>query len=185
MDDLDKKIENLVDNYEKGFDKHVPKIEKTVEKIGNGLNRLYIGCGTIFANLFFAAFCLWGAYAATVSWRLQTAGEITTGTITRLEESKTDTGVCCVYSPVIEFEANGQTYSFENENASDSSDYKVGGQVKIRYDPADPNTAQIDKISERWLFPIIIIPSMIFAALLVNFFMIRAWRRGEYILDEY
>ena len=184
MDDFDKKMENLADNYEKGFDKLAPKIENTVEKVGRGLNRLYIGCITIFANLFFAAFCLWGAYAATVSWRLQTAGEITTGVVTRLEESKTDTGACCVYSPVVEFDVNGQTYSFENDNASNQSDYEVGYEVSVLYDPSNPNTAQINKFSERWLFPIIIIPAMIFACLLVNFLMIRAWRRGEDLLSE-
>ncbi len=183
MDDFDKKMDNLADQYEKGVDKLAPKIEKTVEKVGRGLNRLYIGCATIVANLFFGAFCLWGAYAATVSWRLQTAGQTAVGTIIRLEESKTSEGYCCVYSPIVEFQANGQTYTFENENASDSADYDVGGEVRVLYDPSDPNTAQINTFSERWLFPIIIIPAMILAALLVNFFMIRAWRRGEYIWD--
>ncbi len=183
-DDFDKKMEKLVDNYEKGFDKLAPKIENTVEKVGRGLNRLYIGCATLFANLFFAAFCLWGAYAATISWRLQSAGELATGVVTRLEESNTSEGYCCVYSPVVEFEANGQLYTFENDNASSQSDYEIGAKVSVLYDPADPNTAQINTFTDRWLFPIIIIPAMIFAALLVNFFMIRAWRRGEDLLSE-
>ena len=77
-----------------------------------------------------------------------------------------------------------QTYSFENNNASDSPDYKIGSQVKVRYDPADPNTAQINEFSDRWLFPIIIIPAMTIAALILNFFMIRAWRRNEDLLSE-
>ena len=183
-DDFDKKMEDLANNYEKGVDKLAPKIENAVEKIGRGANRLYIGCVTIFANLFFMAFCLWGAYAASISWKLQTEGEITTGTVTRLEESETSEGYCCVYAPVVEFEVNGQKYSFENDNASSSPDYEIGSQVKVRYDPADPNTAQINEFSDRWLFPIIIIPAMIFASLLVNFFMIRAWRRGEDLLSE-
>ena len=183
-DDFDKKMEDLANKYEKGVDKLAPKIENTVEKIGRGANRLYIGCATIFANLFFAAFCLWGVYAAAISWKLQTAGEITTGTVTRLEESKTSEGYCCVYSPIVEFEVNGQTFSFENNNASNSPDYEIGSQVKVRYDPADPNTAQINEFSDRWLFPIIIIPAMIFAALFLNFFMIRAWRRNEDLLSE-
>ena len=55
--------------------------------------------------------------------------------------------------------------------------------MPVLYDPARPETAQINKWTERWLFPIIIIPAMILAALLVNFFMIRAWRRGESILE--
>lgn len=183
-DKFEENLDKAVESYEKGFDKLAPKLENAVEKIGRGANKLYIGCATIFANLFFAAFCLWGAYAASVSWKLQNEGEITTGTVTRLEESETSEGYCCVYSPVIEFEVNGQTYEFENDNASSSPDYEIGSSVNVRYDPANPNTAQIDKLIERWLFPVIIIPAMIFAALLVNFFMIRAWRRNEDLLSD-
>mgnify|MGYP001574917391 FL=1 len=43
MDDFDKKMEDLANNYEKGVDKIAPKIENAVEKIGRGANRLYIG----------------------------------------------------------------------------------------------------------------------------------------------
>ena len=185
MSDFDKKLDDFVDKYEKGVDKLAPKLGNAVEKVGRGLNRLYIGCAMIFGNLFFAAFCLWGAYAAVTSWKLQTSGEITTGTVTRLEESKTSEGYCCVYSPVVEFQVNGQTYSFENENASSSPDYQVGSEVNVRYDPKNPNTAQINTFSDRWLFPIIIIPAMIFSSLLLSYYMIRAWRRGDDVLGEH
>jgi len=185
MDDFDKKMDKLAEQYEKGFDKTAGKAIDAIEKVGRGVNRLYIGCSTVLANLFFAAFCLWGAYAATVSWRLQTSGELATGVVTRLEESKTSEGYCCVYTPVVEFEANGQIYSFENDSASDSPDYEIGSQVNVSYDPANPNTAQINTFSDRWLFPMIIIPAMIFAALIVNFFMIRAWRRDEDLVSDH
>jgi hypothetical protein len=98
-----------------------------------------------------------------------------------MEESNSSEGGCCVYSPVVEFTVNGQTYSFDGGNASDPPAYRVGEVVSVIYDPSDPSTAQINKWTERWLFPIIIIPAMIFTAAILNFFMIRAWRRGEYI----
>src|SRR5689334_8818749 len=183
-DDFEDKLDKAVSSYERKVDQLAPKLGNAVEKVGRGLNRLYIGCATIFANLFFGAFCLWGAYAATVSWRLQTAGELTTGVVTRWEESETSEGYCCVYSPVVQFEANGHTYTFENDTASSQPDFQIGAEVSVLYDPEDPNTAQINRFSERWLFPILIIPAMIFGALLVNFFMIRAWRRGDDLLSE-
>ena len=183
-DNFEDKLDKVVNNYEKGLEKLAPKFGNAVEKVGTGLNRLYIGCTTIFANLFFAAFCLWGSYAATISWRLETSGEITTGRVTRLEESETSEGYCCVYSPVVEFQVNGVTYSFENDTASSSPDYEIGSEVRILYDPADPNTAQINTFSARWLFPIIIIPAMILGALILNIFMIRAWWRGEDVVGE-
>ena len=155
------------------------KIDKTLDAVGKGASRLQTGCWIIFGNLFLAAFCLWGAYAAYTSWRLQNEGQTTTGTVVRLEESNSSEGGCCVYSPVIEFSANGQTHSFEGDNASDPPAYEVGEVVSVIYDPTDPGTAQINKWSERWLFPIIIIPAMMFTAVILNFFMIRAWMRGE------
>lgn len=176
--DENEQFNQVVEAYEKNFD----KAANTLGKVGRGANRLYIGCMTIIVNLFFAAFCLWGAYAASVSWKLETTGEITTGTVTRLEESTTSEGYCCVYAPVIEFQANGQTYSFESDTASNQTDYTVGRQVRVRYDPANPNAAQIDNFMERWLFPAIIIPTMVFASLLVTFFMVRAWRRDEVVI---
>ena len=158
-------------------------LDKTLDTVGTGVNRLQTGCWIIFGNLFLAAFCLWGVYAAYTSWTLQKEGITTTGTVVRLEESNSSEGGCCVYSPVIEFSANGQTYSFESDNASDPPAYEVGEVVDVIYHPSDPNTAQINKWSERWLFPVIIIPAMILTAAILNFFMIRAWIRGESIGD--
>lgn len=168
-----------MDDFEKNYERTVDKAVNAVDKVGKAANRLQIGCWTIFFNLFFAGFCLWGAYAAYTSWRLENEGETTTGTVVSLEESNDSEGGCCVYSPVVEFEADGRTYSFEGENASDPPAYKVGERVEVIFDPADPDTAQINKWTERWLFPIIIIPVMILAALIMNFFMIRSFWRNE------
>jgi len=154
-------------------------LDKTLGAVGQGVNRLQIGCWTAFFNLFFAAFCLWGVYAGYINWKLQNEGLTTTGTVVRLQESSSGESGCCVYSPVIEFNVDGQTHSFEGSNASDPPSYRVGEVVNVIYDPSDPKTAELNKWSERWLFPIIIIPVMIFAALLLNFFMMRAWMRGD------
>ena len=166
-----------MDSYEKNVDKAL----NAVEKASAVANKAQIGCITLLANLFFAGFCLWAAYAGSLSWKLEQGGERTTGNVVRLEESNSSEGGCCVYSPVIEFVAGGQTYSFESGNASSPPAYQVGEEVPVLYDPAKPETAQINSFFERWLFPILIIPAMILAALIVNFFMIRAWRRGESI----
>lgn len=100
-----------------------------------------------------------------------------------MEESSSSEGGCCVYSPVVEFNVNGQTYTFESGNASDPPAYQVGDVVEVRYDPTAPSTAQIDSYFERWAFPVCIIPSMTLAALVLNIYMFRAFRRGE-SLDE-
>jgi len=164
-----------MDAYEKSVDKAV----NVADKVGRGANRLYIGCVTILANLFFMAFCLWGVYAAYISWQLQTNGETTTGTVVRLDEQSDAEGGCCTYVPIVEFQAEGKTYSFDGNTASDPPQYDVNENVPVLYNPSDPNTAQINKFSDRWLMPIILIPAMILTSIITTFFMIRAWRRGE------
>jgi hypothetical protein len=159
----------------------VSKLDRTLNAVEKGASRLQIGCWTIFFNLFFAGFCLWGVYAAYTGWQLQTNGVTTSGTVVRLNEQSDAEGGCCTYVPVVDFNVNDQVYTFEGDNASDPPAYQVGEQVNVRYDPTNPNTAQIDSFFERWIFPILIIPAMILAAVILNFFMIRAWRRGEYI----
>lgn len=155
------------------------KLDKSLDTVEKGANRLKIGCMTVLINLFFMAFCLWGAYAGYVSWKLQTNGEKTEGTVVRLNEQSDSEGGCCTYVPIVEFEAGGRAYSFEDGTASDPPAYRVGERVPVLYDPADPETAQIDKWSERWLFPILIIPAMLIAALVTTIVMFRAWRRGD------
>ena len=171
-----------MDQYEKNVDAAANKVFNTAEKVGRGANKLAIGCTTIFANLFFGAFCLWGVYAATVAYRLETTGIVTTGTVTRMEESTTNGS--STYSPVVEFTANGQTYTFESNNSSYPPEYEVGETVNVRYDPADPNTAQIDKYTERWLMPVLLIPSMLCGSIILTFVMVRAWRRGDDVISN-
>ena len=164
-----------MDSYERNVD----KVANVAGKAIGVANRLYIGCIIVFANLFLAGFCLWGAYAGYVSWKLEDEGETTTGVVVRLEEHDSSESGCCTYSPVIEFKVNDQTFSFEGDNASYPPAYDVGENVSVLYDPANPDTAQINKWTERWLLPIILIPTMLFTALILNFFMIRAFWRND------
>jgi hypothetical protein len=173
-----------MDNLEKNYERTVDKAVNAVDKVGKAANRLYMGCITILANMFFAAFCLWGVYAGYTSWQLQTDGETTTGIVVELKEQSDAEGGCCTYLPVVEYSVNDQKYSIDGGTASDPPQYEVGEEVPILYDPSSPSRAQINKTMERWLFPVIIIPAMIFAALAVNFFMWRAWRRGDMVIDE-
>lgn len=172
-------MDNNLEKYERAVD----KVANTAEKAAGVANRMWIGCLTVFMNLFLAGFCLWGVYAAYTGWQLQTKGETTTGTVVRMEESSSADSGCCVYSPVVEFDVNGQAYSFEGDNASDPPAYKVGEVVDVRYDPLDPTTAQIDSYFERWAFPSCIIPAMTLTALVLNFYMFRAFRRNQPIWD--
>jgi hypothetical protein len=182
MSNFDKKLDDAVEKYEKSVEKNVNKLANTAEKVASGVNRLYIGCATILGNLFFLAFCLWGAYAAYNSYNLGKNGETTTGIVIELEESTDSDNSCCVYSPVIEFDANGQTYTFESDNASYPPEYEVGEEVRVLYNPSNPNNAQINKASERWLMPVLVIPAMIIGSIIFTFAMVRAFRRNDDVM---
>jgi hypothetical protein len=90
-----------------------------------------------------------------VSWKLeQKRRNGTTGIVDSVSKKAAAAKAVAVCTrPIIEFEANGQTYSFEGGNASYPPAYDVGEEVSVLYDPADPNTAQINKWTERWLMP--------------------------------
>ena len=69
------------------------KLDRSLDKLDRGFNRLQTGCLTILANLFFTGFCVWGAYAALGSWRLETNGETTVGkVIEMLEQDSAESG---------------------------------------------------------------------------------------------
>ncbi|MBI5945986.1 MAG: DUF3592 domain-containing protein [Chloroflexi bacterium] len=148
-----------------------------VEKLATGINRLQTGCMLIFFNLLFTGFCLWGVYMLYVAVQLETKGVITDGIVVEMKPSTSDGTT--TYTPIVEFQVNGQTYSFKGGISSNPPKYSVGDRVEVRFDPDNPETAQIDKNVERWLAPVILIPSMIIVAVILNFFLIRAWRRGE------
>lgn len=153
----------------------------TVEK---GLTTAYWlrqGCIMLVSNLLFLGFFGWGVYAAFTAYRLETNGAVTEGVVIQMEESRTDGNT--TYSPVIEFQVNGQSYTFENNISSNPPQYEVGDRVAVRYDREDPSTAQIDKWSERWLMPVILIPAMCFTALVVNGLAFLSWRKGRILVD--
>jgi Protein of unknown function (DUF3592) len=154
-----------------------------LDKADGCINFVRNGCIWLVINLFFAAFIGWAGFHAYSSYLLVTNGERATGTVVRLEESSSSEGGT-VYSPVIEFSANGQTYSFESGNASDPPTNRVGDQVPVLYDPEAPEQARIESFYELWLFPAILIPVMGIAIVIVNIVFLVMAMRGQLTKDH-
>ncbi|MEW6403352.1 MAG: DUF3592 domain-containing protein [Chloroflexota bacterium] len=146
------------------------KVSRTVSAI----EKTYRGCVWLLINLFVFGFLCWGLYGAFVGFRVETNGEITEGSVAGLDHF--DGGA---YSAIIEFEADGQTYSFEDDTASNPPRYEIGETVTVRYDRTNPNLAQIDSTLPLWLFPLVSVFVLLIALVLVNIWGWRAWRRGE------
>ena len=155
-----------------------------MDKVEKGLSTMYWirqGCIMLGVNLLLAGFFLWGVYAAFTAYRLETNGAVTEGIVIEMDESTTDGST--TYSPIVEYQVDGQTYTFDGGISSNPPQYHVSERVSVRYDKTDPSTAQIDKWSERWLMPVILIPAMCFTALLVNGFAFLAWRKGGHVFE--
>ncbi|MBN2549319.1 MAG: DUF3592 domain-containing protein [Anaerolineales bacterium] len=76
------------------------------------------------------------------------------------------------------YEVVNASYTMRGDTASDPPAYEIGEQVSIIYNPSSPESSQINSWSERWLMPALLIPSMLLAAVGVNFFGLRAVWRG-------
>lgn len=56
--------------------------------------------------------------------------------------------------PVVEFmPANGETVRFTGAVGSNPSEFKIGEQVRVRYNPDDPRDATIDRYWQTWSVP--------------------------------
>lgn len=133
----------------------------------------------LLVNAFIAlmvALTLWFGWRSV---RLTTQGERTIGQVIEMEESTDGEGGCCVYSPVVEFTANGRPVRFEGGNASSPPAYRVGQEVKVLYNPQDPDDASIDSFYELWLVPAILAPVDVLLFVVLNWVAIANMRRGE------
>jgi len=113
-------------------------------------------CGCVCMIGLWALFAREGIEVVKNSIYLESNGVITTGTIIDLEEHSgvrpTDSPT---YTLVVEFDVDGKTYTIKSYMAYPvSSTNGVGDPVQVRYDPANPETAQIDTFEERWLYPV-------------------------------
>lgn len=90
------------------------------------------------------------------SWYLRSNGELTTGTITDLEEvPSVKPNSSASYRLIVEFDVDGKTYTVKSYSPYRVPDYNLGDNVQVIYDPNNPETAQVDIFSERWLYPLL------------------------------
>jgi hypothetical protein len=57
------------------------------------------------------------------------------------------------YRLIVEFDVDGKTYKVKSHSSYHVPDYNLGDPIQVIYDLDDPETAQVDIFSERWLEP--------------------------------
>ena len=77
-----------------------------------------------------------------------------------------------IICPVVEFTASsGEKIKFTSEFGSRPAGYKVGQSVNVRYDPVDPQKAEIESAMSLWLTPLILVFMGVIACCLAFVFL--------------
>jgi len=80
------------------------------------------------------------------------------GTIVELTTQTTASGRSSIICPVVEFTTpSGEKIRFTSDFGSRPAGHKVGQSVNVRYDPVDPQKAEIDSAMNLWLAPLILV----------------------------
>ncbi|MBC7876414.1 MAG: DUF3592 domain-containing protein [Anaerolineales bacterium] len=121
----------------------------------------------------FAGWLGWHAYS------LSTNGEVVTGTVTNFVEDDLSSSFTDIY-PVVDFKVNGEKYSVRSQNNyrwwNKYTRFPIGKEVEIRYDPADPENAEINSWLDLWGEPLILGMFALIAAIGINVYIWFRWR---------
>ena len=109
--------------------------------------------GVLF-TLIGVAVLIGGAVAAVKQARKSGRGVTATGTVVDLVSRVFNPGSAGVYCPVVDFTtATGQPVRFESQFGTMPASHRVGQSIAVRYDPADPQKAEVDSATANWFVP--------------------------------
>jgi hypothetical protein len=157
-------------------------LQRSLDFAGGCWNGLGASCLLVFFNLFWVAMLAGAIWYGYGSYTLTVNGATVTGTV--VENIAVDGQDGVTYSPLIEYEVDGQRYTYEGETSSDPPAYRLGEIVTLRYDRENPARARINSVWELWLVPALLCPAALLLAVLINVGFFRAWRRGQFGLDN-
>ena len=129
-------------------------------------------------NLAWLLLCVVAAWLGWRSYTLTTGGSVAEGTVVRLLEDGTEFD--SDFTPVFEFQVDGETYSVQSQNTyrwwNRYLRFPVGRNVEVRYNPANPETAEINSWWDIWNETILLGVFTIIAAFAVNVYLRFRWR---------
>ena len=93
-----------------------------------------------------------GAITAIKQSRQLAGRTAATGKVVGLVKRIFNPGSAGVYCPVVEFTiASGEAVRFESDFGTTPASHRVGQSIAVRYDPLEPQKAEVDSASSRWL----------------------------------
>jgi hypothetical protein len=132
-------------------------------------------------NLAWFLLALLTAWLGWRSYTLSVNGEVATGTVVRLLED--DASFTSDFTPIVEFEVGGETYSVQSQNNyrwwNRYLRFPIGKQVEMRYEIGNPENAEINSWWDIWNETIILGVFTVLAAIGVNAYLLFRWRRSK------
>lgn len=116
--------------------------KKIVKKIGiKGIGLYLVIFGTGFLGVGGWLFIDDRSFEANAVKAIGTVIEVKRTTTTSTSGSRRTTSF--VYSPVVQFEAKGQRYTFTSRSASSDYNFPRGHRIEILFDPTNPGDARM------------------------------------------
>jgi hypothetical protein len=133
--------------------------------MSNSIFFLLLGLFMGLASFGFLAGAVWSYVSQKRKTESRTA---TTGTVVELVTQMGHEGH--IYCPVVEFSGPTGKIRFTSDFGSRPAGHRVGQVVRVRYDPIDPEQAEIESGLGKWLVPgILIFMGVVACCLAVTF----------------
>jgi hypothetical protein len=95
-----------------------------------------------------------GIVAAVKQKRKSARGVAATGTVINLIKKIFNPGSAGVYCPVVQFRTGtGELVEFESGFGTMPASHRVGQTIAVRYDAANPQSAEVDSATANWFVP--------------------------------
>ena len=153
------------------------KIINTINHADDAIERVKSGCMWVFLNLVWIILIGVAVYVGRGSWELKQRGATVTGTVVSMRkvDATDDAGV--TYAPVISYDVQGHTYTYESSNSSDPPAYDIGEKVMLLYRPADPEDVRVNSWFDLWFLPAMLGVGGVVVAIVSFVMMVGAIRR--------
>lgn len=129
-------------------------------------------------NLVVLVLAVLDAWLGWRSFTLSTRGSVASGTVVRLLED--GPAFDADFTPVVEFQVDGNTYTVQSQNTyrwwNRYLRFPVGGEVEVRYDSLNPETAEINSWWDIWNETILLGVFTIIAGFVGNAYLRFRWQ---------
>ncbi len=125
-------------------------------KSGNGKAGSRIGLLFMVIGIAMLGFAGYTAYS---NYQFMEEAISITGKVIDLDthySSDDDGGSTLMYSPVFEYEYNGETYTHTSNSSTSSPDFEINEEAEIFINPDSPGTALVNSFMERWFVVVLL-----------------------------